>query len=138
VTATVPIVDYLCIDGDQAHLTALACDHCGARYFDHREACASCSRTTGFSRVDLPTEGTVASFTIVHRGAPGVRTPFVSALVRLSDGTAVRTNLVGCPPDPDHVRLGMPVRLVTYHAGVDDEGTIAVAFAFAPTEEGSA
>jgi hypothetical protein len=35
-------------------------------------------------------------------------------------------------PDPAHVELGMPVRLATFVAGTDDDGTEAVAFAFEP------
>ena len=34
--------------------------------------------------------------------------------------------------DPNHVKVGMPVRLTTYVAGTDDEGTDAVAFAYEP------
>lgn len=40
------------------------------------------------------------------------------------------------PPDPEHVRLGMRVRLTTFVAGTDDEGTEAVAFGFEPVTEG--
>jgi hypothetical protein len=39
---------------------------------------------------------------------------------------------VDVEPDPEHVRLGMPLRLTTFVAGVDEAGTEAVAFAFAP------
>ena len=37
----VPLVDYLQL-GEQPHLTAHRCVDCGARYFDRRNACASC------------------------------------------------------------------------------------------------
>ena len=39
----IPLVDYLVL-GDQPHLVAQECDHCGARFFDRRNACASCGR----------------------------------------------------------------------------------------------
>ena len=35
-------------------------------------------------------------------------------------------------PDPQHVRLGMKVRLTTYPLGADSEGTVAVGFGFEP------
>ena len=40
--AAVPIVDYLVL-GDDPHLVAKECTGCGARFFDRRNACASCS-----------------------------------------------------------------------------------------------
>ena len=63
----IPIVDYLVLD-PEPHLRATECTHCGARYFDRRNACASCGRTE-FRTTDLPTEGTVEAFTIVHFAA---------------------------------------------------------------------
>jgi uncharacterized protein len=130
---TIPIVDYLVLDDGEPHLVAWVCPDCGARYLDHREACASCSGTGPFTRAALPTTGRVGTFTIVHRAAKGVSTPFVSAVVYLDDGAAVRTNLVDCPPTPEAIRLHMPVHLVTFDVGTDAEGTVAIGFGFSPT-----
>jgi hypothetical protein len=44
----------------------------------------------------------------------------------------VKANLINVDPDPARVRVGMPVRLTTYTAGTDDNGTEAVAFAYEP------
>ena len=76
----VPLVDYLIL-GDDPHLRALECQECSARFFDRRNACASCSGTE-FKPVRVATEGTVKTFTIVTFAAPGVPTPFVSAVWR--------------------------------------------------------
>ena len=35
-------------------------------------------------------------------------------------------------PTPSTCKLGMPVRLTTFVAGTDDDGTEAIAFAFEP------
>ena len=72
------------------------------------------------------------SFTIVHRTVPGVPAPYVSALVDLDGGGTVKANLSNIPPDPEHVKLGMSVRMTTFPAGTDDDGTEAIAFAFEP------
>lgn len=125
----IAFVDYLKL-GDQPHLVANECTSCGARYFDRRNACASCFATE-FTQVDVPTEGIVKSFTIVAFAAPGVPTPFVSAIVDCQ-GTSVRGNLTNVTPDPEHVTLGMPVRLTTVAVGTDTEGTEAINFAFEP------
>jgi uncharacterized OB-fold protein len=125
----IAFVDYLRL-GDHPHLVANECTACGARYFDRRNACASCFATE-FRQVDVPTEGTLTSFTIVAFAAPGVPVPFVSAIVDC-DGTSVRGNLTNVEPDPEHVTLGMKVRLTTVPVGTDSEGTEAINFAFEP------
>ena len=131
----VPIVDYLVLDEGAPHLVAHSCESCGALYFDRRNACAKCGKTS-FGRKKLGGKGTVKSFTIVARAAPNVKVPYVSAIVDLEGGGVVKTNIVNIEPDPEHMRLNMPVRMTTFVAGVDDDGTEAVAFGFEP--DGSA
>lgn len=129
-TATqIPFVDYLVLE-PEPHLVAHECTGCGARYFDRRNACAGCFGTD-FSEVDVPTEGTVRSFSIVTFAAPGVDVPFVAAVVDCG-GTSVRGNVVNCEPDPEHVRLGMNVRLATTSMGFDDHGVEAISYGFEP------
>ena len=125
----IPLVDYLVLDGEP-HLVARQCTDCGAKFFDRRNACANCSGTE-FTTVPVATEGEVRSFTIVSMAAPGIPVPFVAAVVDC-DGTSVRGNLINVPPDPEHVQLGMKVRLATYVLGTDAEGTEAVGFGFEP------
>ncbi len=125
----IPLVDYLVI-GDAAHLTAHECTGCGARFFDRRNACAGCSGTD-FRSVAIDTSGDVKSFTLVPFAAPGVPVPFVSAIVDCG-GTSVRANLINVEPSPEHVSLGMKVRLATYSLGTDDNGTEAIGFGFEP------
>jgi hypothetical protein len=60
----------------------------------------------------------------------------VSALVHLDDGAYVKANLLGVPPDASAVDYDAPVRLETFVAGTDDDGTEAVAFGFAYEREG--
>jgi uncharacterized OB-fold protein len=129
--AQIPLVDYLVL-GDDPHLVAQECTGCGARFFDRRNACAACSGT-GFRPVRVAGEGEVQAFTIVAFAAPGVPVPFVASVVDC-DGTSVRGNLVNVPPDPEHVRLGMKVRLTTVPVGSDSAGTEAVGFGFEPLE----
>jgi uncharacterized protein len=127
----IPMVEYLVLDHGPPHLVANACDSCGAVFFDRRNACARCG-ARAFSPKPLATEGTLRSFTIVHRAAPGVPVPFVSSLVDLGDGALVKGNLVNVDPVPEQVPMNGRVRLTTFVAGTDDDGTEAVAFAFEP------
>jgi uncharacterized OB-fold protein len=128
-TGQIPLVDYLVL-GERPHLLANECTQCGARFFGRRNACANCSATE-FAAVEVASEGTVRSFTIVAFAAPGVPVPFVPAIVDC-DGTTVRGNIVNTEPDPDHVTLGMKVRLTTFPLGVDSTGVEAVGFGFEP------
>ena len=125
----IPLVDYLVL-GDDPHLVANECTSCGARFFDRRNACAACGGTE-FKTVDVPTTGEVRAFTIVTFAAPGIPIPFVAAVVDC-EGTSVRANLINVPADPEHVTLGMKVRLATQVIGTDDNGTEAVGFGFEP------
>ena len=125
----IPLVDYL-VMGSDPHLVANECTSCGARFFDRRNACASCGGTD-FKSIDVPTTGEVRAFTIVSFAAPGIPVPFVAAVVDC-EGTSVRGNLIHVPADPEHVTLGMKVRLATEVIGTDDNGTEAVGFGFEP------
>jgi uncharacterized OB-fold protein len=125
----IPLVDYLEL-GDDPHLTANECTACGARFFDRRNACASCGRAE-FTKVAVSNKGEVRAFTIVAFAAPGVPVPYVAALVDC-EGTSVRANLINVEPDPDHLTLGMPVRLATQVIGTDNNGTEAIGFGFEP------
>ena len=127
----VPLVDYLVLE-PEPHLVAHECTSCGARYFDRRNACAHCFATE-FRGAAVATTGEVRAFTIVSLAAPGIPVPFVAALVDC-DGTSVRANVINTDPDPDHVHVGMKVRLATQLVGVDSAGTEAIGFGFEPIE----
>ena len=130
-TAPVPLVVYLVLD-EEPHLRAHECVNCGARYFDRRNGGASCFGTE-FRDADVATDGEVRAFTIVAYAAPGIITPFVAAVVDC-DGTSVRGNLINVEPDPEHVELGMKVRLATYVVGTDTTGAEAIGFGFEPAK----
>ena len=131
---TIPIVDYLVLDDGAPYLVANESVSSGALYLDRRNADAR-SGTTGFRRRRLADTGAVRTFTIVHRAAPGVPTPYVSVVVDLDGGGVVKANLVNVEPRPEAVQVGMRVRLTTYAVGVDDEGTEAIAFAYEPADQ---
>ena len=126
----VPLVDYLRI-GARPYLRAHECTSCGARFFDRRIACANCGKQE-FRNARVKNAGHLKAYTIVHRAAPGIPAPYVSAVVQTDDGTTVRSNVVNCDPTPDTVSLGMRVKLTTYPIGTDTEGTEAVAFGYEP------
>lgn len=129
VASRIPLVSYLHLE-PAPHLVANECTSCGARFFDRRNACASCF-STDFRPVDVATEGEVRAFTIVTFAAPGVPVPFVAGVIDCG-GTSVRANVINVDPTPEKVVLGMKVRLATYSLGTDDEGVEAIGFGFEP------
>ena len=72
-------------------------------------------------------EGIITSFSIVQMGP----IPYVSAVVDCG-GTSVKCTIMNVEPSPEHVTLGMQVKLMTYSMGEDSEGTEAIAFGFEP------
>lgn len=129
----IALVDYLDLTEPEApRLVAQECTACGARFFDRRNACASCSRDA-FRPVPVASEGILRTFTIVHFAAEGVQVPFVAGVVDCG-GTSVRANIVNVAPDPDHVRVGMRLRLTTMPAGTDSSGVDAVGYGFEPVD----
>jgi uncharacterized OB-fold protein len=125
------MVDYLEL-GDEPRLVVNECTACGARYFDRRNACASCGGAE-FVKAPVATEGEVRAFTIVGWAAPGIPVPYVASVVDC-DGTSVKANIVNTPADPEHITLGMKVRLTTFPIGTDSVGTEAIGFGFEPIE----
>jgi uncharacterized protein len=126
----VPYVSYLSLDGEP-HLIAHECANCGALFLDRRNACANCGARHFHSR-GLANTGVLRAFTIVHRASPGVQVPYVSGIVDVDGGGVVKANIVGIEPDPGNLALGMKVKLTTFPAGTDSEGTEAVAFGYQP------
>jgi uncharacterized OB-fold protein len=70
-------------------------------------------------------KGTVHALTIVHnQRAPGFaeEVPYVVAIVELDEGPRMMTNIIDVEPDPEHVKIGMPVEIV--YEDVTDEITL--------------
>lgn len=118
------VVPYLALE-PHPHLVASQCDGCGARFLQPRAACPACG-IRAFTAVELPTTGTVRTWSVVRRAPHDalVPVPYVPAVVELADGTAVSGTLVGT--DPADVTGGLAVELVA----VEHES--GVAFGFRP------
>lgn len=88
------------------------CGDCGTLRFFPRYLCTECgSEKTDWA--EMSGQGTVHSFTIVHRAAfPEfqAQTPYVVALIDLEEGPRMMTNIVG--DDARDVRIGDAVTVV--------------------------
>ena len=52
--------------------------------------------------------------------APGIPVPFVAGVIDCK-GTSVSANVINVSADPEHVKVGMPLRLATYVMGADSK-----------------
>src|SRR4051812_50012991 len=106
--AQVPLVSYL--ELDPPHLVANECTRCGARYFDRRNACASCGGEA-FSPVYIDTEGKVRTFSIVAFSIPGGEVAFGAAGGDCG-GTRGPGGVTSGTPHPQPRNVGVKVKMV--------------------------
>ena len=133
--APLPAVPYLKIpdDGDP-YLEGQKCGSCGATFLGERNACSKCGTRDQLGPVTLPNSGKLYTYSIVHRSFPGIEVAYISAIVDLDDGTAVKGNLINVDPDPDKIDFDMPVEVVYADAlgRKDSDGNSYLSYFFEP------
>jgi uncharacterized OB-fold protein len=128
-----PIVPYLKLpENEEPYLAGCRCTSCGAIYLGERRACANCMTVGQFEPLKLSKRGKVYDWTIVYQSAPGIKTPYIAAIVDLDGGGTVRCNIEGIEPDPKNMRFDMPVEMYTEVVRQDREGNDIVAYKFRP------
>ena len=131
-----PVVDYLKIpEGGDPYLEGHKCGSCGATFLGERAVCSKCGTRDQMSAVTLPNHGTLYTYSIVYRSFPGIDVPYVSAVVDLDDGTAIKGNLINVEPDPDKIEFGLPVDVVYDDAlgRKDRDGNSYLSYFFQPS-----
>jgi uncharacterized OB-fold protein len=75
---------------------------------------------------------------VVHQSFPGIKTPYITAIVDLPEGVSVRSNLIDVDSDDLQKNptkgFDMPVELVTTVVAKDREGHDVVAFQYKPSK----
>ena len=87
------------------------CPACATTYFPPQPFCPACSNDE-VEVVRASGRGSLSSYVISERAAPGFEAPYVIAVVALDEGPRLLTNLVEVPPDPDRLPLDLPVEVV--------------------------
>jgi len=132
-----PIVPFLKL-GSNPHLEGQKCS-CGAIFLDpKRVACSKCGETGQMKPIPLSNKGKVYVFSVVHQSFPGIKTPYITAIVDLPEGVSVRSNLINVNPedlqkDPKK-GFDMSVELVTSVAAKDREGHDVIMFQYQPSK----
>jgi uncharacterized OB-fold protein len=133
-TGPLPIVPFLKIpDAGSPYLEGQKCRSCGEIFLGARAHCAACGGRDAFEPVRLADTGTLYVYSIVHRSFPGVEVPYVSAVVDLDGGGTVKGNLVHIDPDPEQIRMGMPIEVIYEVAPrKDQDGNEYLTYYFQP------
>jgi len=84
------------------------CRACERAYFPPQPFCPRCTGTD-VEVVRATGRGSLHSYVINHRPAPGFEAPYVIAVVELEEGPRLLSNLVGVAADPDALPIDLPV-----------------------------
>jgi len=99
-------------DGTKAgELRLQRCDDCRHVYFPPRPFCPKCG-TRKVSIFTASGKAILDSYVIHHRKVPGFEPPYAIAVVKLTEGPRMMTNIVGCPQTPEALQLDMPLEVV--------------------------
>jgi uncharacterized OB-fold protein len=129
-----PATSYTEVPPDGApFLKGSRCSACGAIYLGERADCGHCTARGQMQPMKMGTEGTLYNYTIVYRSYPGIKVPFISAIVDLKGGGTVKGNLLDVEPDPARLPFGLPVKMVFRGAEIANaEGAGYLAHFFVP------
>lgn len=112
-TTQQPATPYMAFNANgDPFLRGSRCKQCAEVYLGERANCAKCTTRGQMEAVELSTEGRLYNFTIVYRSYPGVKVPFVSAIVDLENGGTVKGNLIDIDPVLENIHFDMPVSVV--------------------------
>ena len=130
-----PATSYTRIDeAGTPYLLGSRCGECAAVFLGVRENCGRCCARRRMQPLRLAARGRLYSYTIVYRSYPGIRVPFISAIVDLEEGGTIKGNLVDVAPSPEKLAYGMPVKVVFRGAqcALGEEAAGYVAHFFVP------
>jgi uncharacterized OB-fold protein len=103
----------------QGELRLQRCRACSTPYFPPRPFCPKCA-SRDVEVFPASGKATLYSYVINHRPRPDMGTePHSIAVVTLSEGPRMMTNVIGCPQTPEALVLDMPLE-VTFQKESDD------------------
>jgi len=117
-------------DAGEAYLIGCKCEVCGKEHFPARPLCTECF-SEALHPISLSQEGTIYSFTVVHMGVKGFKTPYILAWVDLGQ-SRLAAQLKWDAERADELKPGQKVRLIVDTVREAPDGTEMVSYMFEP------
>jgi uncharacterized OB-fold protein len=129
--------DLFCPDeeGQGPALFGSRCSDCGYIAFPSLQVCPKCLKTDIMLRHLLSKKGKLENFSVVRQAPKGFRAPYIQAFVRLPEGLAIFTHLVGVDPDRDPIEIGTIWQVTAAVVRIRDDGQPLTGYAFEPSWE---
>jgi uncharacterized OB-fold protein len=115
------------------NLIGTKCMNCKEVHFPPRHFCPECRRLSRLEEFKLEGRGEIVTYTVIHAPMEGFegQLPYILAIVKLSDGPKITTQIVDC--EIDEVETGMEVKSVFRKIQEDGEaGLIHYGYKFRP------
>lgn len=92
------------------------CRPCDQLYFPPRSFCPRCL-SDDVSWESLSGRGTLHTYLINHRAAPGFEPPYAIAVVQLDEGPRMMSNIVGVEQTPEALEIDMALEVTFEERG---------------------
>jgi hypothetical protein len=92
------------------------CAPCDAHYFPPRPFCPRCL-ADDVSWETVSGRGTLHTYVINHRAAPGFEPPYAIAVIQLDEGPRMMGNVTGVEQTPEALELDMPLQITFEQRG---------------------
>ena len=129
------VVPYIKFSANQTpYIEGTQCNACHTIFLGDRQTCSKCGARKKMNKIICSSTGKLYSYSIVYRSFPGIKVPYISAVVDLDDGTTIKGNLIGIDPDPKKIKFDMPVKVVFDDAlgRQDKDGKSYISYFFQP------
>jgi uncharacterized OB-fold protein len=119
----------------EPYLAASRCPKCAKVFFPKKDFCPLCMEEH-MDEMALSSEGSLYTFTIVHIGVKGFKTPYVLGWVEFpKEKVRIAAQIVTDPLEaPQRLKSGQKVRLDVGALRTMDDGTEIVGYRYRPVE----
>jgi len=117
------------------HLKGSRCTKCGKVTFPQKDFCPDCL-SDEMESILLSNEASLYTYTVVHIGVKGFKTPYVLGWVTFPEGIRI-TSQIDCKPEEAHLlKAGQRMITVAGCLRVLEDQTEVMGYKFVPVEEG--
>ncbi|MDA8233349.1 MAG: OB-fold domain-containing protein [Clostridia bacterium] len=104
-------------NGEAPYLMGYKCENCGKVWFPKLELCPGC--WSDLNQIKLSRQGTLYSYSVIHIGQPGIKTPYVVGYIDFPENVRIYGQL---EIEPDKVKTGIPVEVISGVVRTDKVG----------------